>query len=78
MSLSTPIERLEPVLRWIDEHKEEAVAMLQQFCRQPSVSTQNWGMEDMILPRICGVVKALSILLTKEEKDHVPKLLRKS
>ena len=24
----------------------------------------------MILPRICGVVKALSILLTKEEKDH--------
>ena len=47
MSLTTPVERLEPVLRWIDEHKEEAVASLQQFCRRPSVSTQNWGMEDM-------------------------------
>ncbi len=47
MSLTIPVERLEPVLRWIEEHKEEAVATLQQFCRQPSVSTQNWGMEDM-------------------------------
>lgn len=38
---------LQPVLQWIDEHREEAVADLQRFCRQPSVAAQNWGMQEM-------------------------------
>jgi acetylornithine deacetylase/succinyl-diaminopimelate desuccinylase-like protein len=47
MSLSTPAERLEPVLTWIDAHRDAAVASLQRFCRQPSISAQNKGMQDM-------------------------------
>jgi len=35
MSLSTPAERLEPILTWIDAHRDAAVATLQRFCRQP-------------------------------------------
>ena len=47
MTNSFPVARLEPVLAWIDAHKADALSTLQQFCRQPSVATQNWGMEDM-------------------------------
>jgi len=36
-----------PVFDWIDAHREEAVADLQRFCRQPSVAAQDWGMHDM-------------------------------
>ncbi|MBO0778459.1 MAG: M20/M25/M40 family metallo-hydrolase, partial [Ktedonobacteraceae bacterium] len=39
---------LMPVMNWIDEHREEAIADLQRFCRQPSVSAQNWGMEETV------------------------------
>jgi hypothetical protein len=47
MALSTPAERLEPVLTWIDAHRDAAVATLQRFCRQPSISAQNKGMQEM-------------------------------
>jgi acetylornithine deacetylase/succinyl-diaminopimelate desuccinylase-like protein len=47
MSLSTPAERLDPVLTWIDTHRDAAIATLQRFCRQPSISAQNRGMQDM-------------------------------
>lgn len=47
MSIPTPVERLQPVLAWIEEHGDEAVASLQRFCQQPSVSAQNWGMREM-------------------------------
>ncbi len=47
MSLFTPAERLEPVLTWIDAHQDAAIATLQRFCRQPSISAQNKGMRDM-------------------------------
>jgi acetylornithine deacetylase/succinyl-diaminopimelate desuccinylase-like protein len=47
MSRSTPAERLEPVLAWIDAHRDAAIATLQRFCRQPSISAQNKGMQDM-------------------------------
>jgi acetylornithine deacetylase/succinyl-diaminopimelate desuccinylase-like protein len=36
-----------PVLAWIDEHREEALADLMRFCRQPSVAAQGWGMAEM-------------------------------
>src|SRR5579859_234427 len=39
--------QLEVVLSWIDAHREEAIADLQRFCRQPSIAAQNWGMEEM-------------------------------
>ena len=35
------------VLAWVDAHREEAIADLQRFCRQPSVAAQQWGMEEM-------------------------------
>ena len=38
---------LDPVLAWIDSHREEALADLQHFCRQPSVAAQGMGMEEM-------------------------------
>src|SRR4051812_21631268 len=38
---------LHPVLEWIDANREEAIADLQRFCRQPSVAAQSWGMEEM-------------------------------
>src|SRR5947209_11154063 len=41
------IDQLKPVLTWIDEHREEAIADLQRFCRQTSVAAQNWGMQEM-------------------------------
>ncbi len=47
MSLSTPAERLEPLLTWIDTHRDAAVATLQRFCRQPSIAAQNRGMQQM-------------------------------
>jgi len=47
MALSTPAERLEPVLTWIDTHWDAAVATLQRFCRQPSISAQDRGMQEM-------------------------------
>jgi acetylornithine deacetylase/succinyl-diaminopimelate desuccinylase-like protein len=47
MSIATPTERLEPVLTWIEEHSDAAIATLQRFCRQPSISAQNRGMKEM-------------------------------
>jgi acetylornithine deacetylase/succinyl-diaminopimelate desuccinylase-like protein len=38
---------LDPVLAWIDSHREEALADLQRFCRQPSIAAQDLGMEEM-------------------------------
>lgn len=35
------------VTNWIDGHREEAIADLQRFCRQPSVAAQDWGMAEM-------------------------------
>ncbi len=47
MSLSTPTERLEPVLTWIEAHRDAAIANLQRFCRHPSISAQGQGMQEM-------------------------------
>lgn len=38
---------LEAVYRYVDEHLEEAVALLERLLRQPSVSAQNWGVREM-------------------------------
>ncbi len=37
---------MEPVFRYIDAHKDEAVARLQALCRQPSISAQHVGIEE--------------------------------
>src|SRR5947209_20504995 len=47
MSISTPAERIEPVLTWIEENRDAAIADLQRFCRQPSISAQGQGMREM-------------------------------
>jgi acetylornithine deacetylase/succinyl-diaminopimelate desuccinylase-like protein len=47
MAIATPAERLEPVLTWIEAQREAAVADLQRFCRQPSISAQGQGMREM-------------------------------
>ncbi len=47
MPQSERMQRLAPVLAWIDSHRDAALSHLQQFCRQPSVAAQNWGMEEM-------------------------------
>ena len=36
-----------PVLEWIEAQRDEAVADLQRFCRQPSVAAQGLGMAEM-------------------------------
>lgn len=33
--------------QYIDDHAEEYIALLQQFCRQPSISAQNMGLREM-------------------------------
>ncbi len=40
MSISTPAERIEPILTWIQAHRDAELADLQRFCRQPSISAQ--------------------------------------
>lgn len=40
-------EDVQKVWEYIDEHKEEYLAILKKFCSQPSVSAQNWGMREM-------------------------------
>ena len=47
MAISIPAEHLEPVLTWIEAQREAAVADLQRFCRQPSISAQGQGMREM-------------------------------
>src|SRR2546430_15205449 len=47
MSISTPAERIEPILTWIEENRDAAIADLQRFCRQPSISAQGQGMREM-------------------------------
>lgn len=37
---------MQPIYDWIDAHAAEAVADLQRFVRQPSISAQNVGLED--------------------------------
>lgn len=38
---------MDKVYQYIDEHKEEYVQLLKDFCNQPSVSTKNIGMKEM-------------------------------
>jgi acetylornithine deacetylase/succinyl-diaminopimelate desuccinylase-like protein len=47
MAIAIPAERLEPVLTWIEAQREAAIAGLQRFCRQPSISAQGQGMREM-------------------------------
>ena len=44
---SSVADHLEAVLSWIDEQRDNAIADLERFCRQPSVAAQDWGMEEM-------------------------------
>src|SRR5437764_3372322 len=32
---------------YLDEHIDDAQALLERLCRQPSVAAQNWGMAEM-------------------------------
>ena len=41
MSISTPAERLEPVLTWIEALRDAAIADLQRFCRQSEALVRN-------------------------------------
>lgn len=47
MAISTPAERIEPILTWIEAQRDAAIADLQRFCRQPSISAQGQGMREM-------------------------------
>lgn len=33
---------------YVDAHKDEYIALLQKFCRQPSISAQNVGIKEMV------------------------------
>lgn len=37
---------MEDIYRYIDEHRDEYIALVQQLCRQPSISAQGVGMEE--------------------------------
>lgn len=41
------LNKMEKVYKYIDEHREEYLALLQKFLRQPSISTANVGMREM-------------------------------
>lgn len=40
---------MEKVMRYIETHQEEYVALLQRLCRQPSVSTTGEGIDEMVV-----------------------------
>lgn len=40
---------MNPVLNdYLDDHRDDALHLLERLCRQPSISTQNVGMEEMV------------------------------
>jgi acetylornithine deacetylase/succinyl-diaminopimelate desuccinylase-like protein len=47
MLSSDRTQQLQPILAWIDAHRDDALSHLQQICRQPSVAAQDWGMKEM-------------------------------
>src|SRR6266700_6455812 len=47
MTFSEHKQQLQPVLEWIDTHRDEAISDLRRFCSRPSVAAQNWGMQEM-------------------------------
>lgn len=46
--------------RYIDGHAEEFIALLQQFCRQPSISSQGLGLREMA-QLICRTFQNLGV-----------------
>lgn len=44
--MSTLHPELQAAFDWIDAHRDEAIADLQRFVQQPSVSAQNVGLEE--------------------------------
>jgi acetylornithine deacetylase/succinyl-diaminopimelate desuccinylase-like protein len=47
MTFAEHKQQLQPVLEWIDAHRDEAINDLRRFCSRPSVAAQNWGMQEM-------------------------------
>ncbi len=39
---------MEKVIKYIEEHQQEYIELLKKFCSQPSVSAQNWGIQEGI------------------------------
>ena len=50
--MTTNHPELQAVFDWIDAHRAEAIADLQRFVQQPSVSAQNIGLEECEIPRV--------------------------
>ena len=50
-------EKVQKVLDYIEEHKEEYLELLLRFCRQPSVAATGEGIEKM-----AGMVVDLSLI----------------
>lgn len=71
MSISSPLDSLEPVLAWITQHQQDAIADLQQFCRQPSVSAQSQGMSEMA-EMVAKNLKALGATTTIVPTEGFP------
>ncbi len=58
------MEQMNKVYAYIEEHKDEYIAVLKQFCAQPSVAAQNLGIEEMA----AMVQKQLNAIGAKTQK----------
>lgn len=62
---------LAPVLAWIDSHRGEALADLQNFCRQPSIAAQGIGMEEMVTLVFLGIKHIAALLAELSDENSL-------
>lgn len=62
---------MEKVIKYIEEHQKEYIELLKKFCSQPSVSAQNWGMQEMV-QLVRDTLDGLGVNTERLETDGYP------
>ena len=62
---------MEKVIKYIGEHQQEYIELLKKFCSQPSVSAQNWGIQEMA-QLVRDTLDGLGVNTERLETDGYP------
>jgi acetylornithine deacetylase/succinyl-diaminopimelate desuccinylase-like protein len=62
---------MEKVIKYIEEHQQEYIELLKKFCSQPSVSAQNWGIQEMV-QLVRDTLDGLGVNTERLETDGYP------
>ena len=62
---------MEKVIKYIEEHQQEYIELLKKFCSQPSVSAQNWGIQEMA-QLVRDTLDGLGVNTERLETDGYP------